>query len=78
MTTNSDVIVSQSFTAVPRGRTTALTLAGDQFMPWGAYDTQGVLRIGTFDRSYDPANHEYGYTLATETGLGRCRSVRPK
>jgi len=30
----------------------------------------GRLRIGTFDRSYDPANHEYGYTLATETAPG--------
>src|SRR6187549_793543 len=49
--TNSDVIVSQSF---DRGRTwsppVALTLAGDQWMPWGAYDGAGRLRIGTFDR----------------------------
>ena len=35
-------------------------------MPWGAYDTSGKLRIGFFDRSVDPANHKYGYTLATE------------
>ena len=69
--TNSDVIVSQSF---DRGRTwsapTALTLAGDQFMPWGAYDTTGRLRIGTFDRQYDAANHKYDYSLATESGSG--------
>jgi hypothetical protein len=69
--TNSDVIVSQSF---DRGRTwtppVALTIPGDQFMPWGAYDTHGFLRIGTFDRQYDPANHTYGYTLATESGSG--------
>ena len=69
--TNSDVIVSQS---TDRGRTwsapEALTVAGDQFMPWGAFDTSGRLRIGTFDRSYDPANHMYGYTLATETAPG--------
>ncbi len=71
VTTNSDVVVSQSFDGGATWSTpTALTLAGDQFMPWGAYDTQGVLRIGTFDRSYDPANHEYGYTLATETASG--------
>jgi hypothetical protein len=67
-TTNSDVIVSQS---VDRGRTwsapVALTLANDQFMPWGAYDGAGRLRIGTFDRSVDAANHLYGYTVATET-----------
>jgi hypothetical protein len=69
--TNSDVIVSQSF---DRGQTwsppTALALAGDQFMPWGAYDTAGLLRIGTFDRQYDSANHEYDYSLATESGSG--------
>jgi hypothetical protein len=66
--TNSDVVVSQSFN---RGATwsapVALTLAGDQFMPWGAYDTSGRLRIGTFDRSVDAANHKYAYSLATET-----------
>jgi hypothetical protein len=69
--TNSDVIVSQSF---DRGRSwsapVALTLARDQWMPWGAYDATGRLRIGTFDRRYDPANHLYGYTLATETTAG--------
>jgi hypothetical protein len=42
----------------------------DQFMPWGAYDTSGRLRVGTFDRSVDPANHLYGYTVATETVPG--------
>lgn len=67
--TNSDVIVSQSF---DHGRTwsapTALTLPGDQFMPWGAFDAAGRLRIGTFDRSADPANHVYNYSLATQTG----------
>jgi hypothetical protein len=39
-------------------------------MPWGAYDATGHLRIGTFDRSADPANHVYNYTLATETAPG--------
>jgi hypothetical protein len=70
-TTNSDVIVSQSF---DRGRTwsapVALTVAGDQFMPWGAYDKNGLLRIGLFDRQYDAANHRYGYTLKTEAAAG--------
>ncbi len=70
-TTNSDVIVSQSF---DRGRTwsapAALELAGDQFMPWGAYDDGGILRIGLFDRRYDAANHKYDYSLATESGSG--------
>jgi hypothetical protein len=69
--TNSDVIVSQSF---DRGRTwsdpVALTARGDQFMPWGAYDLTGLLRIGMFDREYDDANRRYGYSVATETATG--------
>jgi hypothetical protein len=47
---------------------TALALAGDQWTPWGAFDASGNLRIGFFDRSYDPANHQYGFTLATRSG----------
>jgi hypothetical protein len=69
--TNSDMVVSQSFDA---GRTwsapKAIALPGDQFQGWGTYDTSGRLRVGFFDRSYDPANHKYGYTLATETAAG--------
>jgi hypothetical protein len=70
-TTNSDVIVSQSFDF---GRTwsapTALARVNDQFQPWGAYDTAGRLRVGTFDRATDAANHLFDYSLATETGSG--------
>jgi hypothetical protein len=66
--TNSDVIVSESLDS---GRSwsapTAIALAGDQFMPWGAFDVSGTLRIGTFDRSSDPANHLYDYSLLTQT-----------
>jgi hypothetical protein len=69
--TNSDIIVSQSWDG---GHTwsspVAILSPGDQFMPWAAYDSAGKLRIGYFDRSYDPANHMYGYTLATETTPG--------
>jgi hypothetical protein len=69
--TNSDVGVSQSWDGGQTWSTAqALALPGDQFMPWGAYDSNGLLHIGFFDRSYDPANHFYGYTLATETGPG--------
>ena len=39
-------------------------------MPWGAYDRSGFLRIGTFDRQYDSANHSHGYSLASESGSG--------
>jgi hypothetical protein len=69
--TNSDVIVSQS---IDGGATwsapVSLLLNGDQFMPWGAYDSNGILRIGYFDRSADAANHLYNYSVATETGSG--------
>jgi hypothetical protein len=69
--TNSDVIVSESF---DRGRTwsspLALKLDGDQFMPWGAFDRLGRLRIGFFDRQYDPLNARYGFTLATQASSG--------
>jgi hypothetical protein len=70
--TNSDIVVTQSFDG---GRTwsspTAIQLPNDQFMPWAAYDETGRLQIGFFDRSYDPANHEYGYTLASERSKGQ-------
>jgi len=71
VTTNSDPIVSESFDG---GQTwsaaTAIPLPGDQFQGWSAFDASGALRIGTFDRSYDAANHLYGYSLLTETGPG--------
>jgi hypothetical protein len=70
-TTNSDVIVSQSFDAgATWSAPAAVALPGDQFMPWGAYDSTGKLRIGTFDRSVDPANHPYGYSVLTESTAG--------
>jgi hypothetical protein len=69
--TNSDIVISQSFDG---GNTwsapTALAIPNDQFMPWGVYNARGQLQIGFFDRSYDPANHKYGYTLASETTPG--------
>jgi hypothetical protein len=70
--TNSDVVVSQSFDSGKTWSKTpvALAIKGDQFMPWGAYDKNGLLRLGFYDRSYDSANHQYGYTVATETGSG--------
>ncbi len=69
--TNSDIVVSQSSDG---GATWSapqpLAIANDQFMPWSAYDSSGRLQIGYFDRSYDAANHKYGYTLASETSDG--------
>jgi BNR/Asp-box repeat len=69
--TNSDIIVSQSFDGgVTWTAPSAIAQPGDQFMPWAAYDAAGRLRVGYFDRSYDAANHKYGYTLATESTPG--------
>jgi BNR/Asp-box repeat len=70
-TTNSDIVLSQSFDGgATWSAAAAIQKPGDQFMPWSAYDSSGHLRISYFDRSYDPANHKYGYTLATETKPG--------
>jgi len=69
--TNSDVVVSESTDGGAHwSAPTAIALGGDQFMPWAEFDNSGKLRIGFFDRSYDGANHEYGFTLATETSPG--------
>jgi hypothetical protein len=71
VTTNSDVVVSESTDGGSTWSTpTAIARSGDQFMPWAAYDTAGRLRVGFFDRSYDGANHKYGYSIATETSPG--------
>ena len=70
-TTNSDLVVSQSF---DHGQTwsaaKAIPLTGDQFQSWATYDTSGRLRIGTYDREFDPANHTYDYSVLTETAPG--------
>lgn len=72
--TNADIVVSQSFDGGHTWSTpTTIPAAGDQFMPAAVYDARGRLRIGYYDRSYDPANESYGYTLATETGKGTLR-----
>jgi hypothetical protein len=69
--TNADIVVSQSF---DYGTTwtapVAIQRPGDQFFPWATYDGLGRLRIGFMDRSYDPLNHQYGYSVATEVVPG--------
>jgi hypothetical protein len=68
VTTNSDVVVSQSFDGgATWSAPAAYTIPGDQFMSWAVFDASGTLRVGTFDRSYDTSNHQYGYTLLTGT-----------
>ena len=68
--TNSDVFVSVSDdygrtwsvpAKVPDGGANA---AADQWFPWAAYGPDGTLAVTFSDRSYDPANHLYGQTLA--------------
>ncbi len=72
--TDADIIVSQTYDG---GQTWSAPIAiarpNDQFMPWAAYDARGLLHVGFFDRAYDPANHEYGFTLATEKAPGSLR-----
>lgn len=71
VTTNSDVIVSESTDGGKTWSTpTAWTLPGDQFMPWAVFDSSGTLQVGTFDRSADPNNQKYDYSLLTDTGSG--------
>ena len=69
--TNSDVVMSQSS---DYGRhwsaPVAMELPGDQFEPSTVYDASGRLRISYFDRSFDPENNRYGYSLATEKVAG--------
>jgi hypothetical protein len=63
--TNSDVVVSESFDGgLHWSEPATIDLRNDQFMPWGAFDGSGGLDVGFFDRSYDGANHLYGYTVA--------------
>ena len=70
-TTNSDVVVSQSFDGGAHwSAPAAIARSGDQWMPWGAYDASGRLHVGTFDRGTDAANHRYDYSLATESSPG--------
>jgi len=72
--TNADIVVSQTYDG---GKTWSAPITmnrrNDQFMPWAAYDAHGILHVGFFDRAYDPANHKYGFTLATEKAPGSLR-----
>ncbi len=42
----------------------------DQFYPWAAVSSTGVLKVAFKDRSYDRNNIKYGETLATSTNGG--------
>ncbi len=81
--TNSDIILSVSHDFGAHWATyiiPGLAASGDQFMPWGAWDKDNLLRVGYFDRSSDPANHKYGYSLATldlSSGTPVLQSIQP-
>jgi hypothetical protein len=45
--------------------------ANDQFYPWAAFAPDGTVNISFFDRSYDPANSQYGITLARIAPRGK-------
>jgi hypothetical protein len=75
VTTNTDVLVVSSTNGgaswgspvtVPHGGTSD----NDQFYPWAAVSSTGVLKVAFKDRSYDPSNIQYGETLATSTDNG--------
>jgi hypothetical protein len=69
--TDFDVIVSHTTDGgVTWTDPIAIETPRDQFMAWGTYDPQGRLLIGYHDRSYDPDNHLFGFTLATERQPG--------
>ncbi len=50
--------------------------ANDQFYPWAAFAPDGTVNISFFDRSYDPANSQYGITLARLGGRARSFSLQ--
>ena len=69
--TNSDMVVSQSFDAGRTGPRPWRSRCRATSSRAGAPTTPtALLRIGFFDRQYDRANHQYGYTLATEISAG--------
>jgi hypothetical protein len=70
--TNTDVFAVSSTNrgatwSVPAPVTNA---PGDQFFPWSAVGPDGTLNVSFMDRSYDPANSQYGITLARSARHG--------
>src|SRR6266571_6514702 len=72
VTTDTDVLVVSSANG---GATWSMPVTlsptnNDQFYPWAAVSSTGVLKVAFKDRSYDPSNIMYGETLATSTNHG--------
>jgi hypothetical protein len=75
VTTNNDVFVVRSDDGGsswtdPLSVLPAASSQNDQFYPWAAVDSSGVLRVSFMDRSYDPDNIKYGYTLSSSSDHG--------
>ncbi len=75
VTTNTDVFVVSSTNGGTNWSMPVPVPAGgssdnDQFYPWAAVSSTGILKVAFKDRSYDPSNIKYGETLATSTDGG--------
>jgi hypothetical protein len=73
--TNTDVFVVSSSNGGATWTGPVLVLGGsgstnDQFYPWVAVSNTGTVQVAFMDRSYDPANIQYGITLSTSTDNG--------
>jgi hypothetical protein len=75
VTTNTDVFTVATADGGSTWGSISPVLTGwnaknDQFYPWAAVSSTGVLKVAFKDRSYDSANIKYGETLATSTNGG--------
>jgi len=71
--TNADVMVSESTDAGRHWSTPDVVGANprnDQWFPSVAFLSDGRLVVGMNDRSYDPANNAYAYSLSIQTATG--------
>ncbi|MGE5226475.1 MAG: sialidase family protein [Planctomycetaceae bacterium] len=71
--TNADVMLSESWDAGRHWSAPSVVGAdpsNDQFFPSVVFLSDGRLVVGMMDRSYDPANHAYAYSLSLQTASG--------
>jgi hypothetical protein len=71
--TNADIMVSESFDDGHHWSNPAIVgqdPSNDQFFPSVVFLGDGRLVIGMNDRSFDPANHRFAYSLSLQTAGG--------